>query len=355
MSELVLHGSVYARAHVNIALVKYWGKAAGGGRTAEASAEGEASAVDVRANLPAVPSLSLTLDDLYTETTARFAPHRDDDRLVLDGEELTGDALGRARVIFDRVRELADVAAPFDVTSTNRVPTAAGLASSASGMAALAAATARCAGLSLEAGPLSALARLGSGSASRSIHGGWVAWDGPEARPLAPVGHWDVALVVAVVGRAPKAVGSREGMNRTAATSPYYPAWVHQARELFDEAADAVARRDLPALAEAMEVSTLRMHASALAARPPVRYIRAASLAAVEAVEALRDEEGLKVGWTMDAGPNVKVLCEAPEAARVASRLAEVAGVVDTLVARPGPEVAVRVEEGIPESGGAEA
>ncbi|MDP6946142.1 MAG: diphosphomevalonate decarboxylase, partial [Myxococcota bacterium] len=193
---LVLDGVVTARAGVNIALIKYWGKAPARGPH--------------EANLPACPSLSLTLDGLGTETRARFAPDADDDVVILDGAALSGPGLDRMRPVLDRVRLLADVAAPFFVETTNSVPTAAGLASSASGAAALAAATARCAGLAVSDGALSAIARLGSGSGSRSIFGGWAAWDGPEARPLHPPNHWDVAIVVAMISTARKAISSRD-------------------------------------------------------------------------------------------------------------------------------------------------
>ena len=167
MSELVVDGAVEARANVNIALIKYWGKAP--------------SDHPADANLPAVPSLSLTLDGLYTITRVRFAPEAEADRVMLNGQVLDPQSTARARIVLDRVRTLADVAAPFLVESVNHVPTAAGLASSASSMAALAAAAARCAGLDLAPEALSAVARVGSGSASRSVFGGWAAWEGPQA------------------------------------------------------------------------------------------------------------------------------------------------------------------------------
>ena len=329
MSELVLDGRVVARAGVNIALIKYWGKAPARG--------------PLDANLPAVPSLSLTLDGLGTTTSVRLAPELDDDRVVLDGLPLDAGALGRCRPVLDRVRQLADLAAPFDVTTENSVPTAAGLASSASGMAALAAAASRCAGLDASPGQLSALARLGSGSASRSVFGGWAVWEGREARALEPPEHWDVALVVAVIDAGPKKIASRAAMALTAETSPYYGGWVAQARALFDEGVSAVRRRDLAALVDVMEASTLRMHACGMGARPPVLYWTAASLAAIEAVAGLRSA-GVPCGWTMDAGPNVKVLCRASDSVRVREALAAVQGVGSTLTCLPGAAVDVRVE-----------
>ncbi len=327
-ASLVLDRAVTARAHVNIALIKYWGKAPA--RRPE------------DANLPAVPSLSLTLDALYTESRVRFAPDARADRVVLDGRELQGKELSRAVAVLDRVRALAELAAPFEVDSVNHVPTAAGLASSASGMAALAAAAARAAGI-VDPTTVSALARIGSGSAARSVFGGWVAWDGPAARPVAPVDHWDLALLVAVVDAGPKAIGSRDAMNHTARTSPYYGEWVQQAGATFDAGCAAVAARDFEALVRAMEVSTMRMHASAMAADPPVLYWQAASVGLMRVVERLR-ADGVPCGWTMDAGPNVKVLCPASAVETVRAALAAAPGVERIIVSRPGP--AVWVEPG---------
>jgi diphosphomevalonate decarboxylase len=326
---------VWARANVNIALIKYWGKA-------------PAKHPD-QANLPAVPSLSLTLADLYTETRARFAPERDEDGLTLDGVRLVGEERARAVALLDALRRRQGLRAPFEIISANHVPTAAGLASSASGMAALAGAAGRCAGLD-PANPeaateLSRLARIGSGSGARSVFGGWVAWDGPTARPVAPVDHVPIAVVIAVIGTGRKAIGSRDAMNHTATTSPYYGPWVAQAHATFDEALEALAACDLPRLFHAMERSTWRMHASAMAAEPPIFYWAPASVAVLREVERLR-ADGIVCGATLDAGPNVKVFTVPEQAAEVAARLTNVPGVAHTirttagagLVARPvGP------------------
>lgn len=325
MSELVLEGEVRAEAGVNFALIKYWGKA-----PARAAHE---------ANLPAVPSLSLTLADLGTVTRARFAPDAAEDAVWLDGERLAGEPLRRVVAVLDRIRSVAALRSPFEIRSTNSVPTAAGLASSASGMAALAGAAGRCAGLD-DPARVSELARIGSGSASRSVFGGWVAWDGPAARPLHPEDHWDLAVVVAIVSRARKKIGSRAAMNLTARTSPFYAGWVQQARGTFDEGVRALAERDLEGLVAAMEASTMRMHACAMGARPPILYWQAESLAAIHRVRALR-EEGLMCGWTMDAGPNVKVVCEREAQGVVVEALSEIPGVQECMVCLPGPGIRV--------------
>ena len=199
--------------------------------------------------------------------------------------------------------------------------------------------------MGLTKGQLSAVARLGSGSGSRSIFGGWAAWDGPEARGLHPQEHWDVVVVVAFVSREKKAIPSRQAMRDTAATSPLYAPWVETAQDAFEQAIDALAVRDLEKLIDAMEVSTMRMHASAMGARPPILYWKPASLAAVECVHELR-QAGILCGWTMDAGPNVKVLCRADDGAAVAEALSNVPGVGSTLICRPGPGVSVSVAAG---------
>ena len=331
MNDLVLEGSVVAEAGINIALIKYWGKAPARGPEDR--------------NLPAVPSLSLTLDGLGTTTRARFAPELEDDQIILDGNALTPREMERSRPVLDHLRARADVSAHLWVDSRNTVPTAAGLASSASGMAALAASVARCCGLELSLEELSAVARLGSGSASRSVFGGWVVWDGPMARCIAPPEHWDLALVVAVVHRGRKPIASRDAMNRTAETSPFYAPWVESARESYDNACEAVATRDLNGLIEAMELSTMRMHGSSMGATPPILYWKPASLAAIEVVKDLR-AEGVLCGWTMDAGPNVKVLCKQSDTPVVQARLAAVEGVHSTLVCLPGTGVNVTLAEG---------
>jgi diphosphomevalonate decarboxylase len=322
--------SATARAGTNIALVKYWGKR------------------DAALNLPAAGSLSLTLAELGSETRVRFAPDSGapggGDRVLLDGEPADARFAGRVSRFLDLVRARAGLALPAEVSTRNSVPTAAGLASSASGFAALALAASRAAGLALAPPALSALARRGSGSAARSVFGGFVEMsagqraDGEDAvaRPLLEPGAWDVRLVVAVTAPGPKAVGSTEAMDRTAATSPYYPAWLASVETDLRDARAALAARDLPALGAVAERSALRMHASALAAVPPVLYFQPGTIAAVRAVMEAR-AAGLQAYVTIDAGPHVKALCHARDAGAVERLLRAVPGVERTLVATPGP------------------
>ncbi len=321
--------AVTAVSGTNIALVKYWGKR------------------DAALNLPATGSLSLTLDRLGTRTRVAFdGGAGGTDRVTLDGAPAGEKFAARATAFLDRVRARAGIATRATVDTANSVPTAAGLASSASGFAALAVAAARAAGLSLSPAELSELARLGSGSAARSIFGGFVEMargqqpDGRDAvaRPVdaGAGGGWDVRLVVAMTAAGEKPIGSTAAMARTAATSPYYDAWVRGVDGDLAAARAAIASRDLNGLGAVAERSAMRMHASAMAADPPILYWNAATLSAIGTVRALR-EAGVAAFFTIDAGPHVKVLCAAADAERVAAALADTPGVLRTLIAAPGP------------------
>ena len=296
-----------AIAHPNIALLKYWGKQEGQG------------------NRPATPSLSITLDALTTTTTVEDA---DADALRLNGRPV-GDAKIE-RTLADWRRDYA--IAPLAISSSNDFPTAAGLASSASGFAALATAIDAHCGLRLSDGERSVLARRGSGSAARSIHGGFVELAAPEWRAdqlLAPEA-WPLAVVVAIIARERKAVSSTEGMRHSKTTSPYFEAWTATAGADFEAMKAAVAQRDFDRLAELAEASCLKMHALMLSSRPPLIYWRGATLDCLRAVRELR-AGGCRAFATVDAGPQVKAVCEPEDAERVEAALSEVPGVVSTL------------------------
>ena len=322
-----------AVAGTNIALVKYWGKRGG------------------PLNLPAAGSLSLTLRELDTRTTVRFGgapePLRSGasrDRVILNGRDADEKTRRRVGSFLDLVRARAGLDEAAEVVTENSVPTAAGLASSASGFAALALAASRAAGLALSPEELSALARQGSGSAARSIFGGFVEMrpgtreDGRDAHavPVLDGDAWPLRMVVAVTGEGEKAIGSTEAMQHTAATSPYYRAWIDGVEGDLRDARAAIAERDLRRLGTVAERSALRMHACALAADPPILYWSAATMAAMHTVRDLRSR-GIDAFFTIDAGPHVKVLCEGAQASVVAQALESTPGVRRTIVASPGP------------------
>jgi diphosphomevalonate decarboxylase len=335
MPELPHH--VTARAGTNIAFVKYWGKR------------------DKILNLPATGSLSLTLAGLGSETRVRFATDAGEpgglDRVLLGGAPADERFAGRVRGFLDLVRARAGVRLPAEVSTSNTVPTAGGLASSASGFAALALAATRAAGLQLSPVELSVLARRGSGSAARSIFGGFAemaagkALDGSDAHAEQLLGPeaWDVRLVVALTTRAQKPLGSTAAMERTAATSPYYASWVESTARELPEARAAVGARDLPRLGGIAERSALRMHACALSADPAIIYWNPTTLAVVRAVLDLR-AAGTPAWFTIDAGPHVKVLCDAGQADGIKTAVGQIPGVQGTIVAAPGPGAQV-IEE----------
>lgn len=340
-----------ATAHSNIALIKYWGKR------------------DADLVLPTTSSLSLTLDAYWTTTTvtvhdaaftglrqpsaAQSHPTEPHDTVILDGNVLEGPSRQRVVDFLDIIRQFAGSSAPATVVSENHVPTAAGLASSASAFAALAAAASDAYGLKLSPRDVSRLARRGSGSATRSVFGAFAIWHRGEddatsfAEPLDSPLTDDVAMVAAVVNSQQKSVSSREGMRRTVASSPVYDAWVASHAGDLRQALAAVHSGDFDALGEVTEANAMGMHATMHTARPPVMYWQPSTLNVLNAVWKLR-ADGVSAWATMDAGPNVKVLCRRKDEFFVQSALSDITGVVSCDIAHAGPGVRVencRVEQ----------
>jgi diphosphomevalonate decarboxylase len=305
-----------AIAHPNVALSKYWGKRAGEG------------------NVPAVPSLSVTLAGLTTRTRLRWDPGLGDHRFVLDGAVRERGQAPKVFEFLDELRRSQGVSASADVESRNDFPTASGLASSASGFAALALAGVRASGCDWDATRVADVARRGSASAARSLFGGFVELDGFLARPVAPADHMPLVVLVCVTTEAPKAVGSSEGMRATLERSPYARAWLEEAPRLHACLREALLARDFDRVGELAEASALAMHASAIAAG--VVYWNGATIDALAAVRSLR-AEGTAAYATIDAGPHVKVLVRPADATRALDAMRAVPGVVRVLEARPGP------------------
>lgn len=312
-----------ARAHSNIALIKYWGKRA----TAR--------------NLPAVGSISVTLNDLFTETTVTFDQSLPSDRITLNGQAAQPERLTR---FLDLIRTRAGITTPAAVTSSNNFATGAGLASSASGFAALTLAATKAAGLNPGKRELSILARQGSGSAARSIFGGFVEMhrgstdDGlcDFAEPLLTPTEWPVEIVVAVTDTAVKSTTSTAGMSQLEQRSDFYNAWVQYADADLAAMRKAIATRDFEALGELTEMSCLKLHGLMMSTRPGLIYWNPATVAAIQVIRDLRST-GLPVYFTIDAGPQVKALCAPGYAAQVADALAALPGVLETRCSALGP------------------
>jgi diphosphomevalonate decarboxylase len=307
-----------AIAHPNIALIKYWGKR------------------DIPLNLPSVSSLSMTLSQFFTRTHVEWGSK--EDTFILNKEYQSPAQAARVFYFLDLINPKRP---PCSVESSNNFPTAAGLASSSSAFAALALAATAASGNLYTQKELSILARQGSGSASRSIWGGWVRWDrgnqidGLDSHgiPIAPVDHWDVCMIIAIVSAGPKSMGSTKGMIASEQTSPFYSAWVDTAEEDVQRAQSALQQRDIHTLGTCMEHSTIKMHATMMTTQPTIRYWKPKSLALIDLVEQLRTE-GFSCYQTMDAGPNVKILCPKEEADRIAKRIR---GITPCHILEPGP------------------
>jgi diphosphomevalonate decarboxylase len=319
-----------AQAHPNIALIKYWGNR------------------DQALRLPSTPSLSMNMAGLITTTTVEFDPALKHDMLSLGGRDITGAGRDRVSRFLDHVRkkasevlETSEVYRLFAyVDSRNNFPAGAGLASSASGFAALALAATAAAGLQLSEAELSRLARLGSGSACRSVPGGFVEWQLGEddrssyATSIAPASHWNLYDIVALIDLEHKSVGSTEG-HAVAETSPLQAARVATTADRLAQARSAVLNRDFAALAEVVELDSLMMHAVMITSSPVLMYWQPVTIAVMQAVRQWR-ANGLAACTTIDAGPNVHVLCTADAASEVAIRLRVIPGVRQVIIAQAG-------------------
>jgi diphosphomevalonate decarboxylase len=311
-----------AVAHPNVALIKYWGKSS------------------LAQNQPAVGSLSLTLAGLETRTSIRFDSAIDNDQIKINGAV---DASAQAKVTrcLDVLRERAGIDLAAHIESTNNFPTAAGLASSASGYAALVKAADGALGLGLAAAELADIARLGSGSAARSIYPGIVALRPDQqaqtigCETISGIEDWPLVTVVAITSQSSKPIGSTDGMERSRATSPYYQGWLDTHPADLDVALDCVATHDFARLADVSEQSCLKMHAVAMSTNPPLVYWSGVTVDLMQAVRQLR-ADSVPVFFTIDAGPQLKAVC-LPEATDTVKQALElVPGVLEIMVAPLG-------------------
>ncbi len=319
---------VSAIAHPNIAIVKYWGK------------------IDEKLHLPANGSISMTLSDLYSQTTVEFGEFSRDS-IVLDGKEVQDPKL---KVHLDLIRQLGKNHNNARVISRNNFPKGSGIASSASGFAALTLAACKAIGLDLDSKTLSIIARQGSGSACRSIYGGFVEWlqsttsEGSYAIQLADEHYWDVRDLVVIVSTDPKRVNSTSGMEQTVKTSPLYQSRLAAVEDNLKAARDAIRSKNFKQLGEIAEYDSLLMHATMMTTRPKLLYWLPSTVSIMHEVEQLR-EAGVPAYYTIDAGANVHVLTLPPHVKKVANALQSLDGVQSIVVCRPGEAVHTTSED----------
>ena len=312
-----------ARAQPNIALIKYWGKR------------------DTNRNLPAVGSISLTLSELHTEMCVELDVSLDEDVLVVNGVENPG-LRPRVQSCLDHV--LGAGRSRARITSTSNFPVAAGLASSASAFAALVVAAAAAAGQSRTTAELAALAGQASGSAARSLYGGFVELrnrdDDIDVRSLRPGSEWPLSVVIAITTADAKPVGSGAAMEISRRTSPFYARWIDQQETDLADARNAIAARNFAQLAAVAEHNCLKMHSVMWASRPPIVYWNSVTLSCMRAVRELQ-AAGVGVFFTIDAGPQVKAVCLPDNELRVRDELASVAGVAEVMTSGLGDGAAL--------------
>ncbi len=313
-----------ALAHSNIAFIKYWGNLR----------------PDLR--LPYNDSLSMNLSAAHTTTSVRFDPSLQSDHLVIDGEAHIGPALSRVSAQLDLVRQRAGIQTRASISSQNSFPMGTGIASSASAFAALSLAASAAAGLEPSERELSALARRGSGSAARSVPGGFVAWQAGAsdadsyAESVAPPEHWDLRDLVAIVSRRHKQLGSTGGHD-AATASPFFGARMERIHQDYQRVHRALLDRDMARFGPAVEAEALALHAIAMTGRPAALYWEPETLVLMRAVRTWR-QEGLPVYFSLDAGPNLHLLCEGRHADALQTELEAMDVVEQVLHNRPaGP------------------
>ena len=312
-----------ARSHSNIAFIKYWGNR------------------NDALRLPANASLSMNLAALHSTTTVEWRSDLNSDALSINDRAASAPARNRVQTHLSMLRERLGTTRYARVISENNFPMGAGIASSASAFAALTLAAAAALGEELTQRELSSLARLGSGSAARSIPGGFVEWhagenhDSSYAESFAAQDHWDLVDVIALVSRRHKHVGSTAG-HATAASSVLQRARVATAEERLRAAKRAILARDFAAFARVVEEDSNLMHSVMMTSKPPLFYWQPLSLMVMQAVRRWRIDEALQVCYTLDAGPNVHCICTAAAANEVASRLKDLAAGIDILQSPAG-------------------
>ena len=320
-----------ALAHPNIAFIKYWGNR------------------DDVLRLPQNGSISMNLAGLHTHTRVSFDPGYEADTFLLNNQAQVGAELERVSQFLDVVRTMAGKNWRAQVESANNFPTGAGIASSAAAFAALAVAASHAIGLDLTERQLSTLARRGSGSACRSIPPGFVEWlpgnDSADsyAISLAPPAHWNLVDSIAVLKDTHKVTGSSEG-HQLAGSSPLQQARVASSGERLDRCRQAVLTHDFDALASVVELDSNLMHAVMMTSTPPLFYWEPASIEIMKAVPEWR-RSGLPVCYTLDAGPNVHLLCPEESAAEVRSRLEDIPGILQILTAAAGGGAHITLED----------
>jgi diphosphomevalonate decarboxylase len=313
-------------ANANIALTKYWGK-----KNAELKT-------------PYNSSTSVTLEGLQTTTTVEFDEKYSEDIFVLDGDEYKfgQDEYDEVKEQLDIIRGKAGIQTNAKVVSKNDFPTSAGFASSASGLAALTFAASKAASLDLSTKELSIISRMGSGSASRSLIDGFAIWHKGEkseesfAEQIAPKEHWpEFRILGCVISKKQKKIKSRAGMKQSVETSPIFEQWYTNAEKDAAQMVELIKAKDFEALGNLAQNNCILMHACAMTTRPPVIYWADGTMQVIHRVLELQDE-GVKAYFTIDGGPQVKVICLKQDVPKLKDELTKLDMVQEIIECKPG-------------------
>jgi diphosphomevalonate decarboxylase len=280
-----------AIANSNIAFVKYWGKK------------------DYELNLPMNPSISMTLDkNLSTITTVDFSKEYKEDIFFLNDKKQSGEKLERVSWFLDLIRAKAHSRLKAKVYSINTFPTGSGIASSASGFAALAAASTKALELNLSKKELSSLARQGSGSASRSIFGGFVFWDNESSKQIYDENYWpELRDMIIIVENKEKKISSRQGMKLTSETSKLYSKRIKNIKTTIEKVKKALLEKNFESLMNLVMQDSDNMHECIHDTTPKLEYLNKKSYEIIKIINLLNKKK-IIAGYSFDAGPNAHII-----------------------------------------------
>lgn len=309
-----------AVAPSNIAFIKYWGRK------------------DPKINLPNSATVSMNMSNLLTTTTVEFSKEYKNDQITIDGENIEKES-NRAIKHLDRIRKLAKISLKAKVISRNSFPKSSGLASSASGFAALTLAGTNAAGLKLNKRQLSTLARLGSGSAARSIPDGFVELkEGHDhkssyAYSLFPAHYWKINSIAIITSTDKKTIGSLEG-HESANTSPFYKKRLELLPKKVSLLKEALRAKDFIKFGEIVEAEALELHAIALTSKPPILYWNSGTITVMKTCENLRTK-GILCYFTMDAGPQPVIYCLEKNTKKIVKELKKIEDIKNIIINSP--------------------
>ncbi len=298
---------ITAKAPSNIAFIKYWGKK------------------DSVLKLPLNSSISVNLSGLSTTTTVEFSSSYSSDTVSINNRT-KGKEVEKIISHLDLIRKIAGIKNFAKVKSVNNFETASGLASSASGFAALTAAASKAASLNLTEKELTIIARQGSGSACRSIPDGWVEWKGSYAQTIFPISHWDINIITVVVDKKEKDVLTTEAME-SALSNPHLKTRLYDINKKISNIKKIIAQKKFTEFGELIEKEALELHAITMTSDPPIIYWEPVTVKIIKLIWQLR-KTGLECYFTIDAGPHLKVICENKNKNELIKKLNSVEGVV---------------------------